>query len=496
MKKYVLIIALIVGGLTACSDWLDVQPKTSIKGKDLFSSESGFKDVLTGFYLSMGSTEIYAKEMTYGYLDLLAGNYDNYPGEVNATDRYDYESTYAGTKDAIYSKMYNIIANINNFLRYLDENRSVITTENYYEVMKGEALGLRAFLHFDLLRLFGPVYSVNPQGQAIPYRTTFDNEATPVLSAEEVVNLVLDDLHEADTLLEEHDSYDFVRSSFGNASDDPFLRMRMLRMNTCAVKAMLARVYCYKGDDASKAEAVRYAQTVIDADEYFALDEGHSYLNRWPEHIFSLNIDDFASILDAQYRTILSQNVQNSEADFIMRTQSNFVLQYERGGIGLTDWRANIEAFLNTGNAFSTEYVICQKYNQNSYEDAYRGKDIVPLIRLPEMYYIIAECGTPEESASALNVVRESRGIAYANAIQPAANYDQPKTDFQYDNTQTTRTYEVMKEYQKEYFSEGQLWFFYKRHNFRTFFTCPLNDVRSSYQWPLPDNETLFGNNN
>ena len=64
MKKYVLIIALIVGGLTACSDWLDVQPKTSIKGKDLFSSESGFKDVLTGFYLSMGSTEIYAKEMT------------------------------------------------------------------------------------------------------------------------------------------------------------------------------------------------------------------------------------------------------------------------------------------------------------------------------------------------------------------------------------------------------------------------------------------------
>ena len=496
MKKYVLIIALIVGGLTACSDWLDVQPKTSIKGKDLFSSESGFKDVLTGFYLSMGSTEIYAKEMTYGYLDLLAGNYDNYPGEVNATDRYDYESTYAGTKDAIYSKMYNIIANINNFLRYLDENRSVITTENYYEVMKGEALGLRAFLHFDLLRLFGPVYSVNPQGQAIPYRTTFDNEATPVLSAEEVVNLVLDDLHEADTLLEEHDSYDFVRSSFGNASDDPFLRMRMLRMNTYAVKAMLARVYCYKGDDASKAEAVRYAQTVIDADEYFALDEGHSYLNRWPEHIFSLNIDDFASILDAQYRTILSQNVQNSEADFIMRTQSNFVLQYERGGIGLTDWRANIEAFLNTGNAFSTEYVICQKYNQNSYEDAYRGKDIVPLIRLPEMYYIIAECGTPEESASALNVVRESRGIAYANAIQPAANYDQPKTDFQYDNMQTTRTYEVMKEYQKEYFSEGQLWFFYKRHNFRTFFTCPLNDVRSSYQWPLPDNETLFGNNN
>ena len=150
------------------------------------------------------------------------------------------------------------------------------------------------------------------------------------------------------------------------------------------------------------------------------------------------------------------------------------------------EWR-NDDAFFLEGTGLKAS-CLCLFFLKEVFEDN--------LIRLPEMYYIIAECGTPEESASALNVVRESRGIAYANAIQPAANYDQPKTDFQYDNTQTTRTYEVMKEYQKEYFSEGQLWFFYKRHNFRTFFTCPLNDVRSSYQWPLPDNETLFGNNN
>ena len=59
----------------------------------------------------------------------------------------------------------------------------MLTTPLYYETMKGEALGLRAFLHFDLLRLYGPISSENPNGEAIPYRTTFDNEATPVLSA-------------------------------------------------------------------------------------------------------------------------------------------------------------------------------------------------------------------------------------------------------------------------------------------------------------------------
>lgn len=68
--------------------------------------------------------------------------------------------------------MYNVIANINNFLEYVDKNKDVLVTERYYETMKGEALGLRAFLHFDLLRMFGPIYKEHPASKAIPYRTT------------------------------------------------------------------------------------------------------------------------------------------------------------------------------------------------------------------------------------------------------------------------------------------------------------------------------------
>ena len=80
MKKKYLILLLIVSGLSqACSDWLDVQPKTSISGDDLFESEAGFKDVLTGFYLKMGQTNLYAENLTYGYLEMVSGNYDFYP---------------------------------------------------------------------------------------------------------------------------------------------------------------------------------------------------------------------------------------------------------------------------------------------------------------------------------------------------------------------------------------------------------------------------------
>lgn len=146
MKKrlYILILGLMVG-IASCSDWLDVQPKTAIPADKLFESEAGFKDVLTGFYLKMGETELYAKNLTYGYLDAISGNYDEFPGVSQWKDLYDYDNVWLKVKDDIYSNMYNVIANINNFLKYIEENKSVIKTEKYYELMKGEALGLRAF---------------------------------------------------------------------------------------------------------------------------------------------------------------------------------------------------------------------------------------------------------------------------------------------------------------------------------------------------------------
>lgn len=63
MKKkiYILLLGVVIG-LTACSDWLDVQPKTSISGDDLFESEAGFKDVLTGFLFENGANKFVCRK--------------------------------------------------------------------------------------------------------------------------------------------------------------------------------------------------------------------------------------------------------------------------------------------------------------------------------------------------------------------------------------------------------------------------------------------------
>ena len=81
MKQIIyILLTTTVLGLMSCSDWLDVSPKTSIPTDKQFESESGFKDALTGIYLKLGTTTLYAGDLTYAYLDELAGLYSDYPG--------------------------------------------------------------------------------------------------------------------------------------------------------------------------------------------------------------------------------------------------------------------------------------------------------------------------------------------------------------------------------------------------------------------------------
>lgn len=141
---------------------------------------------------------------------------------------------------------------------------------------------------------------------------------------------------------------------------------------------------------------------------------------------------------------------------------------------------------------------FCRKYNQKPLNGgyAYSGADAIPLIRLPEMYYIVAECvPSASESADALNTVRFARGISYSDEI-PTTGYDDLDNTSEEDKNQTKRINEIMKEYRKEYFAEGQLFYFLKAHNYSTYYGCGIETMTEAhYQMTLPDDEYIFGNN-
>ena len=96
--------------------------------------------------------------------------------------------------------MYAQIANLNSLLETIDANKHVFSDDNY-NLIKGEALGLRGFLHFELLRLFAAAYPLGKDKVSIPYVTHLTHSVTPLFTQEDAISAMLSDLTNAKTLM-------------------------------------------------------------------------------------------------------------------------------------------------------------------------------------------------------------------------------------------------------------------------------------------------------
>lgn len=475
MNKFIYIICLALT-LGACDDWLDISPKTNVDEADLFDKEQGFKEALTGVYIKMSDQSLYGRELTYGFMDILAQRYAN-PQNQNAdyddpTVWYTYPSTRTeGYTKTFWSSHYNLIANLNNLLANIEERGENIKTEGLRDIIEGEALGLRAYLYLDLLRMFGPIYKDNASSPSIPYRTEFNRDVVKLSPASVVIDKIIDDLKNAETLLENDPMNIVFNSSYVPTG---FLSNRFNRMNKFAVKAAMARAYLWKGD---KVNAAAKAQEVIDGKNanggnMFSLitDNMQDKLGS-TELIFALNMDSetFADVV---------------ENDFFISSWSYYVLMdldklyaiFDTQSDGMNDMRYKEGA----GFSVSSAGAYTLKYSQEGLISP-ALLNTMPLIRLPEMYYILAECTDDLDEASALiSTVREARGIenvTFAN--------------------ETERMNHIEKEYRKEFYAEGQLWYFYKRLGYETFLYCPVEKmVEANYRFAIPDDETILGNIN
>ena len=124
------------------------------------------------------------------------------------------------------------------------------------------------------------------------------------------------DLNDAEKLLKESDPLDFFTDQTDEDFTDKnhFLVNREFRMNLYAVKAMLARVYCYKGDAESKGLATEYAKQVIAASKYFTLYKSQTASNynsiRYAEQIFGITVNEFSNLLIGNYMDMENTNTQ------------------------------------------------------------------------------------------------------------------------------------------------------------------------------------------
>lgn len=101
--------------------------------------------------------------------------------------------------NSFYGNLYKVIADVNGLLNSIDARKEVFEGNNY-EVIKGEALAIRAFCHFDVLRLFGPVPTNLPEGTILPYVTTVSIVPNHLVSYNDFITKLLTDLDEAEDI--------------------------------------------------------------------------------------------------------------------------------------------------------------------------------------------------------------------------------------------------------------------------------------------------------
>lgn len=458
---------------TSCSDYLDVQPEDKLLESQVYTTEAGTNNVLNRVYLYLTDAGLYGGNLTMSTVELLAQRYSvtdsrwTYYNFVN----YDYEQNNVKNNfDAIWSSAYKSILNLNDLIDNVEVYDALTPFKS--DIVSGEAYGLRALLHFDMLRLFGPIYSVAPENASIPYYTETQAINGVLLPANVVIDKVIADLLIAEELLKD-DPIRTIGVNDDRVSNVFYYNNRNLRFNYYAVKALQARVYLYAGRNQEANEAAK--AVIEEASVFFPWTTPGSVISAGanpdrtfsPEVIFGLqNVElyqrhsrYFSSALKddailAPNTTRLRNVFENNENDY--RYNSTWILPAEK----------TYRTFFKFADVADSKMPF---------------RLLQPLLRMSEMYYIAAETETdPAMAVQYLNTVRYNRGLTDLAATV---------------NINT----ELEKEYQKEFFGEGQLFFYYKRKNTSrilngssTSASSRKTMTESEYVLPLPDSEIKY----
>lgn len=478
-NKYIPSLLLCGGVLfTSCDKFLDIQPAGQLEQDKMFGDIQGFRDAMYGAYSSTAQTNLYGEALSYGFLDNLGQmfGYDNAANLSYYSTQYDYKrKEVKDVIDNIWASQYQTISYVNNIIAHINST-SIKSKELDY--MKGECLGLRAFLHFDVARLFAEDYTRSTSStRGIPYSTTFDLNNKELLTLHKTYEAILADLNEAETLL----ANDTVVNVETSPSSD-YLKGRGVLFNKYAVAATKARVYYAMGN---YTEAARYAQQVLDATSNFKLKKLSSLddVKRYPangEMIFGLYNDKLSSNISEMFLNATSRGNFTEARRDIEDLYDKSSLSATSTDLRLTTYYREATA-VSSGKTFSfVRFIESTAAVTNS---PLKG---ITLIRLPEMYYILAEANydtNPTKAVQYLNDVRNSRGLEDVNA-----NKTSSKEAFEK---------ELMRERMREMPGEGQV--FYSLKHFNRSFTDYRNMVTfqpssTIFVLPWPEKELEFGN--
>ena len=496
---FLLLAATLLG---SCSEWLDVKPESEEREKDLFSSYQGFKDALSGCYATMVGTDLYGERLTMSDIECMACLWSQ-PSQTQMPEAYYfYNHFYTATETesalkTIYGGLYNVVAQANTILQHVDNG--VITDAAARNVIEGEALALRAYCQFDVLRLFGQMPQNPKKTVRLPYATqTGINERATWYGYDDYVKLLQADLSRAEELLAQSDpilKYSIsALNERGNTTtdlNDDFMLYRQFRLNYFAVKGLEARLALYIGD---RTTAYKDAMAVINAkvngEPFMTLagtsDLGVSYngsttsFGTLPDEcVFALSNRKLASYA---FSLLGGGEVVTDENSMLHITTNMLDKQLYNNHYTTSDNRYLYWWNHNSHNASAIKIPTLTKYYYNtsdyssasSYSTLLTRIQIMPMLRLSELYLIAMESTDDLAEANSLyTTYMASHNVNVQNAF---SSLDAVKTELEY-------------EYTREFYGEGQTFYAYKRWGVQwmIFGTSAMSD--DQYVLPIPNTE-------
>lgn len=440
--KYLSLLLCGASVLAGCSGFLDVNPKGETFDNDMFTTASGYEDAIYGIYSEAANGEyLYA-----GYLqwvpeamcqniscenDYKLANMQNQEWEENA-----------GPKDLIkdiWTGAYKCINHINNLIDHVEAGGE--EEFEYSRLYKGEMLAMRALLHFELLRLIcPPAWAPAELKQAVlPYVRKYSFDITPFSSLDEAYALILQDLKEAERCLEA--DKELVAAVRDNVAGG-FTSCRTTHLNLYAVQALIARVLWNYG---KLDEAAAYAEKVISSGKFSfrpvsAFVQPDNGVFDRNETIFGLYSLRFNMLNFNKYSPL-----DPARSTYRLATDWKQLYEQDAPASG-SDYRLN--AWFND---FALVKLVNQAFYGSHSDHSYTGPSIPgpSLLRLPEMYFIVAEANLdtqPEKARAFFDQVISSRGLE----------------TLAHQGAQLTRE-RLFRERRKEFYGEGFSWYEMKR---------------------------------
>lgn len=493
MKKnrlYILFVLVIGSFSWSCNDWLEVDSDARVVQEELFSTGDGFRSALNGIYRLLGEKELYAKDLTWGMVSVLGQNYEEsrLPTDYQLLEEdYEYEEALT-IIDPIWSKGYRLIANCNNLLQEIEKKDTSFFEFGKIEkdLIIGEAIGIRAMMHLDLLRLFAPAPILDDGKLYMPYVCRYPENQPHYLTVSAVLDSIISDLETAKEMLVYHDtlyniygiSAVYYRSGENLNSYQKgglFFQARGTRMNYFAASALLARAYLYKGD---KRTAYHYAEAVY---QFASRKKWYTFTaasNLAPVDNNAIYRKMYEDIILAAVNTDLYNIVQNAYEYTSFFYYKNVD---ELFGDDLDDFRKTKLIEIDG----SSRRWAQPTSNQNNYPTSniikYQGP-LAPIIRLSEVVYIMCEYLVDTDMAKAIELlewVRSARGA---------------KAPLDKGMNKGVFLEKLYNEIIRESMSEGQSFFMHKRLNRPIFNGGVSIDMSKRWVLPIPYDESAYMN--